>query len=119
MTYNTQAYCRPAANAIFEQQVQARKSTDVLGSINVWRAVGKICLFGLPVIFSLNLALGFYMDKIENSIRVAEDARFELMDKHIALRAENARLMSPDSIEVAAAEKLSLIVPEPGQVIKF
>lgn len=121
MNYNTQAqaYYRPAADTIFDQQVRAKKSIDILVGAEVWQAVGKLVLCALPVLLLINLCMGFYVNKIENSIKVESAARFELMDKHIALRANNARLTSKEYVYVAAAKKLSLQEPASGQVRKL
>ncbi len=121
MNYHTpaQTYYRTASKVIYKQQVHRQKIFDFPGGVMVWRTVGKIFLFCLPVIFSINLCFTFYLEKIETSIQVAEDARFEIMNDHIVLRAQKARLMSPEYVQIAAAEKLSLHVPRIGQVKHF
>ncbi len=121
MNYHTpaQMYYHTASKTIHKQQVHRQKIFDFAGGMMVWRAVGRIFLFCLPVIFSINLCLTFYLEKIETSIQVAEGARFEIMNDHIILRAQKARLMSPEYVQIAAAEKLSLHVPRIGQVKHF
>ncbi len=121
MNYNTpiQTFGRPASNIVYKHQVRRQKVLDLQGSMAVWRPVAKLILVSLPLLFAINLCLSLYQGKVDASIQAAEDARFELMNTHITLRAGKARLMSPGYVQVAAAEKLSLHVPRKGQVNHF
>ncbi len=121
MNYNApiQSPGRPVSSVVYKQQVRRQQVKDLLVGAAVWKAFGKLLLITLPILFAINLCLSLYQGEIESNIAAVEDVRFELMNTHIALRAEKARLMSPEYIQNTAGEKLALHVPRKGQVKHF
>ncbi len=116
---SAQAYYRSASDSVYKKQLSRQKVLDVHGVLQIVSCAGKNILYFLPVVFVLNLCMAFCQDRIETSAKMVEQSRYELMNEHIALRAKNARLMSPEYIQVAAAEKLSLHTAQKGQVKHF
>jgi hypothetical protein len=116
---SVQPFYRYAPTAGFRQQVRRKKTFAWPGDRMLWISVGKILLVLCPLVLIVNLWLGASFRNLESSVREVENARLELMDKQIKLRAQRAQLYSPEHIQLMAAEKFSLRVPDKDQVKLF
>jgi len=118
MNINSSAnnYFRTAAHIGVQQKAGVRHVLGLPGGILLWKSVAKVVLWGLPVVLAMNLLLSTLIhsqavriDELKNSLAAVEAA-------NITLRSEKAQLTSPDRVKVAAAEKLALYEPAPGQI---
>ena len=103
----------------FLRQHFRRKSLGEIVPQGAWRIVAKVLLPVCPLLFLLNLWLSSSADRLAAEILVVEEGRYGLMDEHIKLRAERARLYSPGYLNDVAASQLALYVPEKKQVTRF
>ncbi len=118
INYNApiQTFGRQTAGVAYKQQVRRQQTDEHSVSVAVWKAFGKLMLVTLPILFTVNLCLSLYQGRIGSSIVGAEEARFDLMNTNITLRAKKAFLMSPEYIQTVAADKLALYVPKKNQI---
>ena len=108
------------SHARFRQQTLRRPKTfSWAGDRLLWISIGKILLVLCPLVLVVNLWLASSFSTLDASVKEIENARHELMDKQIKLRAQRAQLYSPEHIRLMAAEKFSLRVPEKDQVKLF
>ncbi|MBU1986901.1 MAG: hypothetical protein KJ846_06700, partial [Proteobacteria bacterium] len=96
-----------------------QKALGVLGPKILWMAVGKVLLFFCPLLLLANFWLSSSAGRIAVALEDAEQGRYLLMDEHIKLRAERARLYSPEYLNKRAASQLALYVPGKEQVTRF
>jgi len=115
----TQTYLRPAANIGGKQQLRRRNMFDLPGSPVMWRAAGKVALAILPVVLSVNLFMVSAITDVGQSISAVDDKHHKLVDKNIELLAAKAMVMAPEHVMLLAGERLSLSLPDKGQVRKF
>ncbi|MEE4242663.1 MAG: hypothetical protein V2I36_14445 [Desulfopila sp.] len=109
-------YFRSAAHPGIRQKVARRRVLDLPGGVLLWKSVGKILLWGLPLILAGNLWCASVIDAkrmqhaaLEQSLSVLQKSRDELV-------VQEERLTSPVRVEIAAAAKFSLFVPTPEQI---
>jgi hypothetical protein len=116
-----QTYIRPILSSPMRQQVRRlrQKTFSVVGPKVFWVAVGKVLLFFCPLLIVVNFWLSSSAEQVASSVREAEEGRYALMDENIKLRAERARMYSPESLDKLAASQLALHLPEKGQVARF
>lgn len=107
---------RTAAHTGIRQKVGRRKVLDLPGGLLLWRAVGKVLLWGLPVILGVNLWCASAIDT--QRVKSAEMmlSLQQLSDGNALLEVQVDRLMSPVRVKIAAAEKLGLYEPKPEQI---
>jgi hypothetical protein len=118
--HNTaQTFFRPMMNTRFRQQFRNQKALSWSGNRMLWLSVGKILLILFPMVLVVNFWLASSFKNLEVSVQAVENARHELMDKQIKLRAQRAHLFSPEQVRLIAAEKYALHVPEKEQVKLF
>ena len=114
-----QSFFRPMVNTRFRQQFRKQKSLSWSGNRLLWLSIGKILLVLFPLVLVVNFWLAASFRNLEVSAQAVENARHELMDKQIKLRAQRAQLFSPEQIRLIAAEKFALHIPEKDQVKLF
>jgi hypothetical protein len=96
-----------------------QKFLGVIGPKVMWVAAGKVLLLFCPLLFVVNLWLSSSAERIAGAVLDAEKGRYVLLDENIKLRAERARLYSPQYIDKIAASRLALYAPEKKQVTRF
>ena len=96
-----------------------RSIWDIAGGKQLLQSIGKFAAILCMVVFSCQLLLGFYLKGVQKTVEVTEIRRHELIDEHIALRAQRAALLTPHHIEKVAGTMLSLQAPEEGQVSRY
>lgn len=107
---------RTAADIGIRQKVGSRQALSFPGGIALWKTAGKVMLWALPAVLSLNLLCSTLITHQENTARNLQNALTAIEEKNIALRTEKAQLTSPQMMRVAAAEKLSLYEPTAEQI---
>ncbi|MDD3813032.1 MAG: hypothetical protein PHZ02_00175 [Desulfocapsaceae bacterium] len=115
---SVQAYSRPMMPSSMHQQLR-KKALSVLGPKILWMAVGKVLLFFCPLFLLANFWLTASASRLALVVEDAEKSRYVLMDEHIKLRAERARLYSPEYLNKIAASQLALYVPGKEQITRF
>jgi len=118
INHSTQAYCRPMISSSLRRQV-CQKILGLIGPKVLWIAVGKVLFLFFPLLFLANVWLSSSAERNAATILVAEEGRYVLMDENIKLRAERARLYSPEYLNTMAAKQLALYVPEKRQITRF
>lgn len=111
-------YCRPVVTSSVRQQL-FQKALDLVGPKVVWIAIGKVLLLFVPLMFLVNFWLSSSAERNVAAILAAEEGYYLHMDENIKLRAERARLYSPEHLNTLAAKQLALYVPEKGQVTRL
>ncbi len=102
----------------FRQQMR-QKVLAYLGSKVMLVAVGKVALVFCPLLLLVVFCLSSAAEKNVATILAAEEGYSQLMDENIKLRAERARLYSPEYLDKKAAKQLSLYAPEKRQVARL
>lgn len=116
---SVQAYSRPMMPSSIRQQQLRQNALGLLGPKILWMSVGKVLLIFCPLLLLVNVWLSSSADQIALVLADAEKGRYVLMDEHIKLRAERARLYSPEYLNKIAASQLALYVPGKEQVTRF
>jgi len=98
----------------FLRQYFRQKSLGQIVPQGAWRVVAKVLLPVCPLVLLVNFWLSSSADRLAAEILVVEEGRYVLMDEHIKLRAERARLYSPGYLNEVAP-----YVPEKKQVTRF
>lgn len=115
---SVQAYSRPIMPSSIRQQLR-QNALCLLGPKILWMAVGKVLLIFCPLLLLVNFWLSSSADRTALVLADAEKGRYVLMDEHIKLRAERARLYSPEYLNKVAASQLALYVPGKEQITRF
>ena len=118
INHSAPTYCRPMISSSMRRQF-CQKVFGLIGPKVLWIAVGKVLLLFFPLLFLVNFWLSSSAERNARTILAAEEGRYGLMDENIKLRAERARLYSPESLNTMAAKQLALYVPEKGQITRF
>lgn len=112
----TSNYFRATAHVGIRQKIARRRVFDVPGGILLWKAVGKILLWSLPLVLAANLWCSSAIDSKRIQYEAVEQALVQLENSSTELKLRKTRLLSPVRVKIAAAEKLSLFEPAPGQI---
>lgn len=118
ISQSAQTCIRPMMASSLRQQLR-QKALGLFASNGLWRVAGKVLLLFCPLLFLVNFWLTSSAERIAAEILVVEEGRYVLMDEHIKLRAERARLYSPGYLNTRAANQLALYVPEKRQITRF
>ena len=118
ISQSAQTTIRPMGTSSFRQQLR-QKVLALTTPKGLWLIAGKVFLLFCPLLFLVNIWLSSSAERVALEILAVEEGRFVLMDEHIKLRAERARLYSPDYLNEVAANQLALYVPEKRQVTRF
>ncbi len=113
---STSNYFRTASHAGIRQKIERRKPFELPGGLQLWQAVGKVLLWGLPVILGINLWCASSIDTQRIKSVDMQQKLEQLRNGNNELQIQVNRLTSPVRVKIAAAEKLGLHVPTPDQV---
>jgi ABC-type thiamine transport system ATPase subunit len=113
---STGNYFRTAAHVGVRQKVSRRRPLDLPGGLQLWQAVGKVLLWSVPVILSLNLVCSSVTHSYRTDISATQQAMIEEEKQMEELLQQRTKLISPVRVKVAAAVKLDLFEPEPNQI---
>lgn len=109
-------YFRSAAHVGVRQRIARRRPLDLPGGIQLWQAVGKVMMWSIPVVLSLNLALASLGNSYLTKIAAEQQLILEQKKQLTLLEEKKARLISPVRVKLAAAEKLDLYEPSTEQI---
>ena len=109
-------YFRSAAHVGVRQRVSRKRPLDLPGGIQLWQLVGKMLMWSIPVILSLNLAFASLGSSYSAKIGAEQQQLHEQQKQLTLLQEQKARLTSPVRVKLAAAEKLDLYVPTTDQL---
>ena len=109
-------YFRSAAHVGVRQRVARRRPLDLPGGIQLWQAVGKVMMWSIPIVLSLNLAFASLNNSYLSKIAVEQQHIIEQQKQLTLLQQDKARLISPVRVKLAAAEKLELFEPSAKQI---
>lgn len=109
-------YFRTAAHVGIRQKVARRRPLDLPGGLQLWQAVGKVLLWSVPLVLSLNLVCSSVINSYRSEIAATQQAMFEEEKQMEELLQHRTRLISPVRVKLAAAVKLDLFEPEPNQI---
>ena len=112
----TSNYFKTAHHVGVRQKVERRTPLSLPGGLVLWKAVGKILVWGLPVVLALNLWCASRINTRNVEISETSTALQQLKTSNAALQTKVDRLVSPVRVKIAAAEKLKLYEPAPGQI---
>lgn len=89
------------------------------GGKHLWFALSKVvCGFGLFVLLS-SLWLTSSIRRVNAEISKLENQHEQLVSANILMRAQKARLFSPETVGVLAGDQLAIHLPGSGQYQKF
>lgn len=107
---------RPATQVGIRQKVARRGAFDLPGGNLLWKAVGKVLLWGLPLVLAGNLWCSSVIDSQRARYQTMQDSVMQLHSSSKDLQLQKKRLLSPVRVKIAAAEKLGLYEPAQGQI---
>lgn len=113
------AYRRPFNRRMNQIRHILKQFLLLAGPKTLWLAAGRVLLIFCAVSFFAHCWLSSMASKNAASLQEAETGRYAVMDKFVQLRAERARLISPDFIDKKAETQLALHVPEKDQITHF
>lgn len=114
-----QACYRSSVHIGIRPQLSRRGSLELPGGIALWKAVGKMLLVLLPLVFGCQLVLRFLSTGMEEDISRIDDQYYNLMITNSLLKAERGGLLNPEKVESLASKKIALQKPEKGQVLVY
>ncbi len=89
------------------------------GGKHLWLALTKVvCGFGL-FLFLSSLWLNSSISDVNAEINRVENQHEQLVSANILMRAQKARLFSPETVGELAGDKLAIHLPGSGQYRKF
>jgi len=109
-------YFRSAAHVGVRQRIARRRPLDLPGGIQLWQAVGKVLMWSIPVVLSVNLAFASLGNSYLAKIAVEQQQIVEQKKQLDLLEEKKVRLISPVRVKLAAAEKLDLYEPSADQI---
>lgn len=109
-------YFRSAAHVGVRQRIARRRPLDLPGGIQLWQVVGKVLIWSIPVVLSLNLAFASLSNSYLTKIAVEQQQIVEQQKQLTLLGQKKDRLSSPVRVKLAAAEKLDLFEPSAKQI---
>ena len=109
-------YFRSAAHVGIRQRIARRRPLDLPGGIQLWQVVGKVLMWSIPVILSLNLAFASLGSSYQTKIAVEQQQILEQQKQLTLLQEKKVLLTSPVRVKLAAAEKLDLFEPSEKQI---
>lgn len=115
----TQSFLRPTIKIGMRQRTRRKPGFDISFDSNLLKSVAKVGLMILPVLVISQLFLGAVLTDVEESLAIVREGHSSLADKNIELLVQKARMTAPEHVQLVAGEKLSLVLPEKGQIRKF
>lgn len=88
-----------------------RKTLSIPGGKQLWLGISKILIAAFVVLFIASLLLNGSNAKVSAEIEQMETIYNELDNTNVLLRAQKARLFSPEAVGVIAGEQLAIHIP--------
>lgn len=112
-------YFRSASHVGIRQRITRRRPLDLPGGVQLWQVVGKVLMWSVPIVLSLNLALASLGNSYSAKIAAEQQLFGEQQNQLALLQEQKIRLTSAVRVELAAAEKLDLHIPTADQLRKM
>ncbi len=121
MIINPSAHTIVPRRNSFQNRIIGRRSRLSVVSIDkqFCFAVSKICFVSAVFLFFSSLWLQGSIEQVSAEIEQIEVSHGKLVAENILLRAERAKLFSPESVETLAKNQLAIHLPGPDQYFKF
>ena len=103
-------------HGLVRQKVARRRPLDLPGGIQLWQAVGKVMLWGVPLVLSANLLFSSLSNSYREEITAMQQVIHQEERQLEQLVQQKTRLISPVRVKIAAAAKLELFEPEKKQI---
>ncbi|HIP82897.1 MAG TPA: hypothetical protein EYH19_04900 [Desulfocapsa sulfexigens] len=110
----------PRRNSFRRAAVGRRRQVwGIPGGKQLWLGASKV-LAGVAVfLFMASFFINGSITRVSGEIEQMEAIHSQLVEDNILLRAQKAKLFSPETVGVLAGNQLSLHLPESGQYHKF
>ncbi len=112
----------PRRNTLRKSNSKRRRRTHTLslpGGKLLWQEGGKVFAGAVILLCLVSFFINASVTRVTGDIEKMEAACSVLVDTNIVLRAERAKLFSPEAVEVLAGNRLSIHPPGPEQYYKF
>ena len=96
-----------------------RKTVSIPGGKQLWLGISKVLSAACVVLFIASFFLNGLDARVSAEIEQMEAVHSELANSNVLLRAQKARLFSPESVGTLADNQLALHLPASGQYRKF
>jgi len=96
-----------------------RKALSIPGGKQLWLGISKVLSAACVVLFIASFFLNGSDARISAEIKQMEVTYSELANSNVVLRAQKARLFSPESVGTLANNQLAIHLPASGQYRKF
>ncbi len=99
--------------------VRHQKSLSLPGGKLLWYGVTKALFFSSLLLFVCFFWLSGSVEQVNKEIEKTTAAHHELVSNNILLRAQKAKMFSPQEVEKLAGQGLALYLPAAGQYRKL
>jgi hypothetical protein len=96
-----------------------RKTMSIPGGKQLWLGLSKVLLVASVILFIASLLLNGSSTRFSVAIEQMEETHSELVNANILLRAQKAKLFSPETVGTLAGNQLAIHIPLSGQYRKF
>jgi hypothetical protein len=96
-----------------------RKPLSIPGGKQLWLGISKVLVAASVILFIASLLLNGSDAKISAEIEQMETIYNEVANSNVLLRAQKARLFSPEAVGAIAGNQLAIHIPVSGQYRKF
>ncbi|MBL4904015.1 MAG: hypothetical protein JKY62_15400 [Desulfocapsa sp.] len=113
----------PSAHAMIPRRNSFRRvgigrrgqALSIPGGKQLWLGVSKVLAGAVAFLFMASFFINGSLTRVSGEIEQLEAIHNELVEANILLRAQKARLFSPESVGVLADNQLSIQLPASGQ----
>jgi hypothetical protein len=110
----------PRRNAFRKNAMRRRRQAmSIPGGKQLWFALSKVSCGILAVFMVVSFLIGGSIARVSTDIEHVELTRSELLTANVLLRAQKARLFSPEVVGELADNQLAIHIPASGQYRKF
>ncbi len=110
----------PRRNSFRNRALGRRRNTfSVPGGKQFWLGVSKVLVAASVILLIASLLLNGSNAKVSAEIDQMEKIYNELANTNVLLRAQKARLFSPEAVGEIAGNQLAIHIPVSGQYRKF
>lgn len=109
----TPTYFRQEAALRLRQQVCR---PHIWADARTWLRLRNMLCIICAILLAVNFWLSHILANLEQALQTEENVRHELTETQISLRATRDQMYSPDHIQMLAAQKLSLHIPDKEQI---
>jgi hypothetical protein len=96
-----------------------RQELSIPGGKQLWLAASKILAGATVFLFISSILINGSISQVSGKIEQLEATHNELVEANILLRAQRAKLFSPEAVGILADNQLSIRLPANGQYYQF